>query len=364
MGDATKMKIGVYTPYLDTLSGGEKYMLTIASYLSQKHDVDILWNPDEEVKIKETAKTKLSLDLANISFVPSLFASSVSFWERMKKSSEYNALIILSDGSLPIVNTSLFVHIQHPIPWVSGKSLKNQLKKARVKDFFCNSEFTKHSVDHIFGVKSRVIYPPVTIEKTHESKKHIILTVGRFGKSNEGALFKKQDVMIDAFNKLCDQEKNDWELRIVISVMASQKEQLTELTKRAEGYPISFIINPTHEELWKEYGQASIYWHASGFGEDLEKNPERAEHFGITTVEAMGAGCVPIVINAGGQVEIVTSGKDGYLWNTKDELISMSLDIMHDDKKRNALIDAARKRAGDFSKDKFESEIEKMIGKL
>ena len=35
------MKIAVYSPYLDTFGGGEKYMITIAETLSSKHVVEV-----------------------------------------------------------------------------------------------------------------------------------------------------------------------------------------------------------------------------------------------------------------------------------------------------------------------------------
>ena len=35
------MRIGIFDPYLDTLSGGEKYMLSIASCLVQEYEVFI-----------------------------------------------------------------------------------------------------------------------------------------------------------------------------------------------------------------------------------------------------------------------------------------------------------------------------------
>jgi glycosyltransferase involved in cell wall biosynthesis len=54
--------------------------------------------------------------------------------------------------------------------------------------------------------------------------------------------------------------------------------------------------------------------------EDLERFPERAEHFGIATLEAMAFGCVPIVIRAGGQSEIVEDGRSGFLCSDTDEL--------------------------------------------
>jgi glycosyltransferase involved in cell wall biosynthesis len=57
-----------------------------------------------------------------------------------------------------------------------------------------------------------------------------------------------------------------------------------------------------------------------GYGEDPERHPERFEHFGMTTAEAMAAGCVPMVIAAGGQVEIVRDGGDGFWWSSPAEL--------------------------------------------
>jgi len=44
------------------------------------------------------------------------------------------------------------------------------------------------------------------------------------------------------------------------------------------------------------------------------------EHFGITPVEAMAAGCVPIVYRGGGLTETVTKDS-GFTWKTIDELI-------------------------------------------
>jgi len=64
----------------------------------------------------------------------------------------------------------------------------------------------------------------------------------------------------------------------------------------------------------------AIYWHATGLGEDLDRFLDRAEHFGIMTFEAMAFGCVPIVIRAGGQPEIVEGGRHGYLFADVDEL--------------------------------------------
>ena len=49
--------------------------------------------------------------------------------------------------------------------------------------------------------------------------------------------------------------------------------------------------------------------------------PEKQEHFGITTVEAMSTGAIPVVINTAGQSEIIENNKNGYLWSNPEELI-------------------------------------------
>ena len=55
------MKIGIFDPYLGTLSGGEKYMLSIASCLSKEHEVYVFWDQEKEEEIKREAKRKLAI---------------------------------------------------------------------------------------------------------------------------------------------------------------------------------------------------------------------------------------------------------------------------------------------------------------
>jgi len=99
--------------------------------------------------------------------------------------------------------------------------------------------------------------------------------------------------------------------------------------------------------------RAKIYWHSTGFGEDLEKNPEKFEHFGLSTLEAMNSGLVPVVFNAGGQPELVDHETNGFVWNTKDELISFTKMIIEEDPLRRVLSYNAIISSKKFSKDEF-----------
>jgi glycosyltransferase involved in cell wall biosynthesis len=133
------------------------------------------------------------------------------------------------------------------------------------------------------------------------------------------------------------------------------------MKKSADGFPIKFLVNLNKEKLWTEGSKAKIYWHATGYGENLEDHPELAEHFGISTVEAMSAGIVPVVIDAGGQREIVADGKNGLLWTSETDFKTKTLDLINDQKLLARLKVKAIERAKDFSEEQFESDIRKII---
>ena len=355
------MRIGIYDPYLDDLGGGEKYMMTAAEYLSQNHDVTVFWdNKDDLDKLRE----RFSLNLGRAKIAKNIFSPSISLAERLVVTRNFDALLILIDGSIPFVSSrKLFLHIQQPLGGIKSISWKSKLKLSRVSGIFYNSKFTKAFNDRIFtNVTSTVIYPPVDILIKNLVKENLILHVGRFrvvSVRNED--YKKQFVMIDAFKKMVDEGLKSWKFILATSINDENDPKFKEMIKSTKGYPIELLVNKNNAELWETYNKAKIYWHASGYGEDIEKHPEYAEHFGISTVEAMGAGAVPVVINAGGQKEIVTNKISGFLWNDLDELINETKMLINDGELWKKMSAGAKIRAKDFSVGKFGTELEKMI---
>lgn len=355
------MKVGIYDPYLDDLGGGEKYMMTIAECLAKKHEISVFWDSKDDL---EKTKERFSLNLENVKLKKNIFNKRISFRERILETKNYDILIILSDGSIPFVlSRKLFLHLQQPLN-LKKLSLKEKVKLLRVKGFFCNSVYTQSFNQNLLrGKKVKIIYPPVDLVKKDILKEKIILHVGRFRVKNIGVSnYKKQDVMINAFRQMVDEGRaKNWKFIIATSVNKKDEEFFFQLKKMAEGYPIEFFLNKTNDELWDLYHKAKIYWHASGYGEDLEKNPEYAEHFGISTVEAMGAGVVPVVINAGGQKEIVEDGLDGYLWNSLEELKGRTQKLMENEKLREEMSKKACFKAKIYSKERFDEEINRFI---
>lgn len=362
------MRIGIYDPYLDDLGGGEKYMMKIAQCLSKEHNVDVFW---DEKKDLEDLKKRFLLDLRRINLVDNIFSTYTSFAKRLSVSRKYDVIIALSDGSIPfLLSKKTFLHIQQPLP--SGVlGFKSKLKLMKIKKIFCNSFYTKSYVDKSLGVDSFVLYPPVDLKPKKRKKENIILHVGRFrvrdvvtkkfGEKQGVGDYKKQWFMIDTFKKLPKEEIKNWKFVLAVSVRVEDREEFEELKKTADGHPVEFIVNKNNDGLWDYYSKAKVYWHASGFGEDLDNHPEYAEHFGISTVEAMGAGAVPIVIDAGGQKEIVKEGENGYLWSTQDEFIKKTVRVAKDDALLKKLSENAKKTAKIFAGDRFCNELYKIL---
>lgn len=358
------MKIGIFDPYLDTLGGGEKYMLTAASCLSSANEVDIFWNTDEGL-IKK-AQDRFGIDLSKVKLAKNIFSKDTSLLSRLLVSRKYDLVIFLSDGSIPLMLAKkLVLHFQFPVEWVDRNSFVTKIKIRRVDKIICNSKFTKIFIDRTFRVGSTVLYPPADVGiinfESRIKRENVILTVGRFGRLPEGNNFKKHDVMIKCFKQMVDSGFSGWEFIVVISYKDQDIDEVEKLKALAKGYPVRIIGNMTARELSKFYEKAKIYWHAAGFGEDLKKHPELAEHFGISTVEAMGAGAVPVAINAGGQKEIVQNGKNGFLWDTTNELIEKTNILVRNNKLWEKMSNEATIRAKIFSKERFCKELDTIL---
>lgn len=357
------MKIGIYDPYLDTLGGGEKYMLSIAECLSKEHDVDIFW---DEKHIKQKVEEWFGLDLDGIHFVRNIFSSKVSLYDRLFSTKKYDFIIFLSDGSIPFVLSKLILHFQQPLKIRAG--WLKPLKLLRIDRIIYNSNYTKNFIDRQVKKESVVLYPPIDDrallldESLSKGKKeNVILTVGRYSRLPDGSDIKKHHILIDKFKHMVQNGLKGWQFVLIVSNLPQDKGHVDNLEKQTQGYPITFYRNVSNKEIVRWYKKAKIYWHASGFGEDLEKHPERAEHFGISTAEAMGAGVVPVVINAGGQREIVADGENGFLWNTLSELEEKTRKLIENEKLRLQLAENAKESVKRFNKERFCKEVNQII---
>ncbi|MDD5621543.1 MAG: glycosyltransferase [Actinomycetota bacterium] len=221
------------------------------------------------------------------------------------------------------------------------------------------SEYSKRWIKKLWGKESTILFPPVDIDSFRtENKGKIILSVGRFFPEHHN---KKQLELVGAFRELFDQypaEMRDYTLYLAggVGSRTDHLEYVEKVKAAGKSYPIKVITNINWEELVEIFARSYIFWHASGLGEDERIHPEKFEHFGITTVEAMAAGCIPVVINKGGQKEIIRNGYDGFLFDSLEELKDITLKIISgkiniDEIRKNAAESCRRFSGANFKRD-------------
>lgn len=354
-----QMKALIFDPYLRTMGGGERYVLGVAEALKKiNYEIYFAYSRQETLS---RAKRRFGIDTSSYkidSEAYHLFKHQGSVIKKYLLTKKYDFIFFISDGSIPILfGRKNFIHFQVPFTKYSIPSLLLlPLKNLFITRYVYNSIFTKRIVEKRLKTrKSIVIYPPIDITAFRNSsiKDNIILSVGRFDSPSHS---KRFDILVRSFKLLYKKNKK---LNLVIAGGLKGdfgKITLKELKLQAEKYPISFVVNPSYPNLVKFYAKSKIYWHAAGYDIDEEISPELVEHFGISTVEAMASGCVPVVINKGGQKEIVT-GKSGFLWDTINELVNYTLTIVSDDRLCRKLSKGAIKRSKKFSTERFYQKI-------
>jgi glycosyltransferase involved in cell wall biosynthesis len=215
------------------------------------------------------------------------------------------------------------------------------------------SEFSRQWTRRRWGIDCDIVYPPVDVDVEVEAapKEPLILSVGRFSTMVHT---KKQLEMMQTFAALGDAFRG-WTYACVggLNTRAENHEYFDAVRAAGAGHSTIVEANLDRRRVKQLFSRARIFWHATGLGEDANARPELAEHFGIATVEAMAAGCVPVVINRGGQPEIVRHGETGFVWNTLDELKHYTSLLAADDALWTRLSTAARNRAQQFTRARF-----------
>lgn len=347
-----KMKAGIFDPYLDTLGGGERYCLTLAEYLLREGwQVDLFWDGRE---ITQIIKERMDINIERVNFVP----EPTNLINKLVLHRKYDLLFYVSDGSIPFMfGKKNLLHLQVPFSSGMERNYFSKLKLNKIKNIICNSIFTKQIVEERLGVKTQVVYPPVAIEKFYPGKKeNLILSVGRFSRLLQE---KKHDILIASFKKLFKTNLPNWRLTLVGGSDVGGKSYVEELKSLCRGYPIEVLENLPFRSLISLYARAKIFWAASGFSVDEKKYPEKVEHFGISVVEAMAAGAVPLIVKKGGFKEIVENGRSGFFWESQNELEKKTVELATINLEKFQL--AAANRAKNFSKENFYERYKEII---
>jgi len=366
MKNKTK-KAALYDPYLDTLGGGEKHILSILEvFAEQGYEVNIFWDKNLTKEIKDRFAFRC-IDTSK--YLPNIFKNNsfpLKTLRTLQTLKIFDYFFYVTDGSYFFSGAkNNFIYAMIPDKKLYSLNLINRFKLINYK-FITHSLFTQKWLKK-FGIESKVIMPyldnKLINQKIDYSKKEkIILSVGRFFSHLHS---KRQDLIIKTFKDLKNKSKEFTDYKLILAGGFKKEDQeYFDNLKRLAGNDRSIILKPNVSlyELYELYRLSTYYWHFTGYGIDEEKHPEMVEHFGIAPLEAMAAGCLTFCYSAGGPKELIKDGKNGFLFSQVDELIGKMVKIdLNKSLKEKIVVNGRQFVKKNFSYEAFRSKVTELF---
>jgi GT2 family glycosyltransferase len=368
-----KIRVGIYDHAGHFAGGGQRYVAEMAAIMQDRYDITYIFNKDVAL---QDYKEWFDLDLSRCS----MKVIGISFFDERDRFTADEGMVLsekhnVFDGiSRESLNYDIFVNA-NMLGKVNPLSLqsifvchfpdqeKSRFFQVDKYDYLMiNGDYTGEWVQKRWNLQpTHRLYPPVNMynpDSTAHNKEKIILSVSRFEISGS----KKQLELVQSFAAMCKSHPEQTESWKLILVGGSTPDntylEMVEAEALATNCPVQIKPNAAVSEIKDLYRKATIFWHACGLD---ETKPERIEHFGMTTVESMQNYCVPIVIDGGGQREIVEQGESGYRFSTLSQLQEHSLTVMTHPPLCHTLAENAYKRSQLFDQKVFKKRLESLL---
>jgi glycosyltransferase involved in cell wall biosynthesis len=226
------------------------------------------------------------------------------------------------------------------------------LDNVRPSFLLTNSKFTQQVVRKYLRRDATVLHPPVDVHKYTSKvvkRENRVMTVSKFTPKRQ--LYKIPFIAKKTryAHYLIAGEADEYSSKTI--------EDLRILIDKCDvGNRVTLATNVPRPELIKLLGEAKAYLHVMPF-----------DHFGISIVEAMSAGCIPIVHRSGGPwLDILgqQQGRIGYSYNTLEEAAQLIDHVMTDEDARFMLSLAAEKSALRYDKSAFQENLNDIVSRL
>jgi len=214
-----------------------------------------------------------------------------------------------------------------------------------------NSEWTAQWLRQLYGLEATTLYPPAPGDFPQvpwEQRQNGVLCIGR----------------------LNPEKRADWVI-----------EQLSLLRSKVTGLRLHIVGNQCYSKIERRYYRrlvslvsANKDWvtlHENISRSELTELASRQrygiharqdEHFGIAVAEMVRAGCIPLVHNSGGQVEIV--GREPRLTFDDPQIAARLLHIVNSPLEQEELRSMLARQACLFTPERFMEEIRRIVHRV
>lgn len=305
------LRVGIFHPVIKYCGGAEWVAINIMNTLKQHgHEIVLLTNERvDQVKIADTFRRNVSVD-AQISLPLTFFPPTdyhnlyTDALRSLILKSKCDILIdTISNAILPGMDVA-YIHFpllkkllptfRNRVFYFPYRILVRGVKDLDQKVIFANSEFTAKAIREAIGVRANVLYPPIPESflnyrnngNSSKPRDDIVVTVARI---SEG----KNLTVIPYIAKLTDKNVSF----LIVGLLQSKKvlRSILELVEKLEvSDRVKVLTDIKRDQLRTVLLNSKVYLH-----------PTINEHFGVSIVEAMASGCIPMVHDSGGPKEFV-----------------------------------------------------------
>jgi glycosyltransferase involved in cell wall biosynthesis len=311
-------KIGVFCPTLNVYGGGEYVAVAMANALAQQnHQVTMFCaRPVDSAAVKnffgENLNPKIQTVTQPTNFKPwgimGFYQNVAHSYIAKSKCSLFvdafsNCVFPWSQVSYihyPFLNrefyTKKFPYLKSPhllqVGALPHVMVEKNLANYQGKLILANSQYTAKEIRKYQNKPVQVLYPPFSawisqIGKTaaKNPQENLVVTTSRL----------EPNKLLERIPQIAAQTDRD--INFAVIGRLNSKETLSHLqhltNKMGLGSRVKFYPDASAEQKIDLLKRAKVYLHTMV-----------GEHFGISIVEAMALGCIPIVHNSGGMVEI------------------------------------------------------------
>jgi glycosyltransferase involved in cell wall biosynthesis len=364
------MKVLLIHPRLSVKGGGERVAIhSILAATKAGHDVSLLSEEFDEASFEDFYGCPGLFDKVDRSYYPAfkpilgprflLYQRLIYHWLRIRKAVSRDSFdIVLSTQDIgyvpsthaPVIQYCYFPEyfsrlqtgsspVWHLYYRPASSYYRNRVR--RVGTLLSVSDFTRGFVAKKWERDSKTVYPPCPVEDFSEftnvkSRENLVVTIGRIVPEKRFHFFVELARIVPKTRF------------VAIGSLSDETSTYYDQLKKSAPENVSFVLSPLRK-VRDILGRAMAYVHCA-----------ENEHFGITIVEAMAAGCVPIVHDSGGPREIVTSDV-GFRWSNLSVAARQIVMLAENDSLRRELSAAASVRARQFRPEVFESEMTRIL---
>ena len=379
------MKIIVAYPSLNSLGGAErlcmhvikalrkrKYNVTLATldktnWVLLRKVFDESFRPDGEFyllsRIPEIPTLTLRQAFVALSYALELFLITLKGNYDLLVNMGGEIMDSIGDmiyfNAIPLKLMHIYPQIQprHNVQWRCYSrlySLLTRVLRSPSTITVTNSKFTQDIIKKNLGRKALVVHPPVDIQKIkslmkNQNRENIVVTVSRFRSAKGLEIIPKIAKHVENCNFI-----------VIGTADVDSEECLKEIFERTKKLGVQarvrIFVNISFSLVLEKLFTAKVFLHT-----------QPTEAFGISIVEAMAAGCVPVVPKAGGPwFDILNreQGKYGYAYSSLGEAAEKINLLMNDERLRTEISVRAFERAKHFDRSIFEKKIVAVIHKV